>query len=55
LASGAPVGKLFGAVIAIKDNICYTGHKVSAGSKILEGFSSIFNSTAVERCWPKTR
>jgi aspartyl-tRNA(Asn)/glutamyl-tRNA(Gln) amidotransferase subunit A len=49
LASGAPVGKLFGAVIAIKDNICYTGHKVSAGSKILEGFSSIFNSTAVER------
>jgi aspartyl-tRNA(Asn)/glutamyl-tRNA(Gln) amidotransferase subunit A len=49
LALGAPVGKLFGAVIAIKDNICYTGHKVSAGSKILEGFSSIFNSTAVER------
>ena len=49
LASGAPMGKLFGAVIAIKDNICYTGHKVSAGSKILEGFSSIFNSTAVER------
>jgi len=49
LASGAPLGRLFGAVIAIKDNICYTGHKVSAGSKILEGFSSIFNATAVER------
>lgn len=49
LASGVPLGKLFGAVIAIKDNICYIDHKVSAGSKILEGFSSIFNATAVER------
>ena len=27
-------GKLFGLVIAIKDNICYEGHKVSASSKI---------------------
>ena len=31
-------GKLAGMVIAIKDNICYKGHKVSASSKILEGF-----------------
>jgi aspartyl-tRNA(Asn)/glutamyl-tRNA(Gln) amidotransferase subunit A len=42
-------GKLAGMVIAIKDNICYKGHKVSASSKILEGFTSIFSSTIVER------
>ncbi len=42
-------GKLAGMVIAIKDNICYKGHKVSASSKILEGFTSIYSSTIVER------
>lgn len=42
-------GKLAGMVIAIKDNICYAGHKVSASSKILEGFESLFTSTVVER------
>jgi aspartyl-tRNA(Asn)/glutamyl-tRNA(Gln) amidotransferase subunit A len=47
--SGAPKGKLFGLVIGIKDNICYRGHKVSAGSKILEGFESIYSATVVER------
>ncbi|MGB1620992.1 MAG: amidase, partial [Schleiferiaceae bacterium] len=42
-------GKLAGMVIALKDNICYRGHKVSAASKILEGFESQFSATAVER------
>ena len=42
-------GKLAGMVIAIKDNICFEGHKVSAASKILEGFESLYNSTVVER------
>lgn len=42
-------GKLAGMVLAIKDNICYKGHKVSASSKILEGFTSIYSSTIVER------
>lgn len=42
-------GKLAGMVIAIKDNICYKGHKVSASSKILEGFTSMYSSTVVER------
>ncbi len=45
----AEKGKLFGLVIGIKDNICYQGHLVSAGSKILEGFQSIYSSTVVER------
>jgi len=42
-------GKLGGMVIAIKDNICYKDHKVSASSKILEGFVSLYSSTVVER------
>jgi aspartyl-tRNA(Asn)/glutamyl-tRNA(Gln) amidotransferase subunit A len=42
-------GKLAGMVIAIKDNICYKGHEVTASSKILKGFTSIFSSTIVER------
>lgn len=42
-------GKLAGMVIAIKDNICYKDHKVSASSKILEGFESIYSATVVER------
>src|SRR6185312_11287597 len=42
-------GKLAGMVIAIKDNICYKGHKVSASSKILDGFTSVYSSTIVER------
>src|ERR1700742_4430984 len=42
-------GKLAGMVIGIKDNICYKGHKVSASSKILENFTSIYSSTVVER------
>lgn len=42
-------GKLAGMVIAIKDNLCYKGHKVSASSKILEGFTSLYHSTVVER------
>ena len=35
-------GKLAGMVIALKDNICYKGHRVSASSKILEGFVSLY-------------
>lgn len=42
-------GKLAGMVIAIKDNVCYKGHRVSASSRILEGFESLFHSTVVER------
>ena len=42
-------GKLAGMVIGIKDNICYKDHKVSASSKILDNFESLFSATAVER------
>ncbi len=42
-------GELAGLVIGIKDNICYKDHKVSASSKILEGFESLFSATVVDR------
>ena len=42
-------GRLAGAVIGIKDNLAYKGHKVSAASKILEGFESLYTATAVQR------
>lgn len=42
-------GKLAGLVVSIKDNICYEGHKVSASSKILEGFESLYSATVTER------
>ncbi|MBS1635040.1 MAG: Asp-tRNA(Asn)/Glu-tRNA(Gln) amidotransferase subunit GatA [Bacteroidetes bacterium] len=42
-------GRLAGLIVGLKDNICYKGHKVSASSRILEGFESLFSSTVVER------
>lgn len=42
-------GRLAGMVIGLKDNYCYKGHKVSAASKILEGFESLYTATAVQR------
>lgn len=43
------VGRLFGVVVSLKDNICYAGHRVTAASKILENFTAVFSATAVER------
>lgn len=42
-------GRLAGMVICIKDNICYKGHEVTASSKILQGFISVFSATVIER------
>ena len=42
-------GQLAGLIISIKDNICYQGHQLSASSKMLEGFESLYSSTVVER------
>ncbi len=42
-------GKLAGMVVGIKDNLCYQNHKVSAASKILRGFESLFTATSVQR------
>src|SRR5436190_5093387 len=42
-------GRLAGVIVGLKDNICYKDHKVSASSKILEGFESLYSATVVER------
>lgn len=42
-------GRLAGVVIALKDVLSFRGHKVSASSKILEGFESIYSATVVQR------
>ena len=42
-------GKLAGMVFGIKDNLCYKNHKVSAASKILDGFESLYTATSVQR------
>jgi len=47
--SGQTIGKLHGVVVGLKDVICYKDHPVTAASKSLENFISIYNATAVER------
>ena len=47
--AGKPLGKLHGVVVSIKDVICYKNHQVSAASKILNNFTSIYSATAVEK------
>lgn len=48
-SNGEPLKKLHGVVIAIKDVLCYKGHTVTASSKILEGFTSLYTATSVQR------
>lgn len=47
--SPGELGRLYGMVLSHKDVICYAGHGVQAGSKILEGFESLYSATAIER------
>lgn len=47
--SGKPIRKLHGVVVSIKDVICYKDHPVTASSKILKDFVSLYNATVVER------
>ena len=42
-------GRLAGMVVAIKDNLCYKDHQVSASSKMLSGFESLYSATAIDR------
>ena len=47
--AGKPMGRLHGVVVALKDVIAYEGHLLTAASKILSGFTSIYNATVVEK------
>lgn len=49
MLSGKPLGALHGVIVGLKDVICYKGHKVSAASKILNNFTSVYNATVTER------
>ena len=42
-------GKLAGMVVGLKDVLCYQGHRLQAGSQILDSFKSQFSATAVQR------
>ena len=48
-AKGEKLGRLAGLVVSLKDVICYKDHQVTAASKILDGFTSLFSATAIER------
>lgn len=47
--SGGPIKKLHGVIVALKDVICYKAHKVTAASRILHGFTCLYNATALQR------
>lgn len=42
-------GKLAGMVIGLKDVLCHEGHELTASSRILGSFQSLFTATAVRR------
>jgi aspartyl-tRNA(Asn)/glutamyl-tRNA(Gln) amidotransferase subunit A len=49
ISRGETLGPLAGVIVGNKDVICYKDHKVSAASHILEGFTSLYSATAIER------
>lgn len=42
-------GKLAGLVVGLKDVLAYEDHPLQASSKILDGFTSVYSGTAVQR------
>ncbi len=49
ITAGKKIGLLEGLPCAIKDNLLYQGHLVSAASKILENYVSPYSATAVQK------
>lgn len=49
LGRGETPGLLFGMPIAIKDNIAMKGAPLSCASKILAGYESVYDATAIQR------
>ena len=49
IADNLELGKLFGLVIGIKDNISYKGHTLTAGSKILQNYTAPYTATVIDR------
>ena len=49
IKAGQPLLPLHGVVVGLKDVIAYKNHPLSAASKILQNFHSIFDATVVEK------
>src|SRR5213596_2480379 len=49
IAAARPTGVLYGMPVAVKDNICTLEFTTSCGSKILEGYRSPYEATAVAK------
>jgi aspartyl-tRNA(Asn)/glutamyl-tRNA(Gln) amidotransferase subunit A len=47
--SGGPLGRLHGVIVSLKDVISYKGHALGAASKILSGYTAVFNATVVDK------
>ncbi|MCP4725930.1 MAG: Asp-tRNA(Asn)/Glu-tRNA(Gln) amidotransferase subunit GatA [bacterium] len=47
--SDGKAGKLAGAIIAIKDNICINGQKLTCASKTLENYISPYSATVINK------
>jgi aspartyl-tRNA(Asn)/glutamyl-tRNA(Gln) amidotransferase subunit A len=45
--TGKPMGKLHGVVIGLKDVIAYKGHPLTAASRILQNYVSLYDATVV--------
>ncbi|MDZ4070974.1 MAG: Asp-tRNA(Asn)/Glu-tRNA(Gln) amidotransferase subunit GatA [Sediminibacterium sp.] len=48
-SSNQPLLPLHGVLIGLKDVICYKDHRVSASSRMLDGFVSVYNATATQK------
>lgn len=48
-AKGGDTGPFAGVPIALKDNILVEGRRVSAGSKILEGYKAVYDATVTAK------
>ncbi|MDP1972669.1 MAG: amidase, partial [Sediminibacterium sp.] len=48
-ANGALIGPLHGVVVGLKDVIAHKGHILTASSKMLGNFESVYNATATEK------
>ena len=49
ITAGQPLLPLHGVVVGLKDVIAYKNHPLSAASKMLQNFHSIFDATVVEK------